>query len=109
MSLYSDYLRETNLKNIVEHEWGFATYSIIRDECYIEDIYIVPTQRKSKSASGLAQEIEAKAKAAGCKYLTGSVNTKIKDPTTSIRVLLGYGFKFLKAEPHALWFAKEML
>jgi GNAT superfamily N-acetyltransferase len=108
VSLYSDYVTETNLKKIIEKDWGFATYHFRGAECYIEDIYVVPEQRKSDCASSLAQEIEQIAKAAGCKYLTGSVNTSIKDPTTSIRVLLAYGFKFLKCDPSIIWFVKEL-
>lgn len=108
MSLYSDYVIETNLKKIIEKEWGFATYHFRGQECYIEDIFVTPDNRKVNAASDLAREIEQIAKEAGCKYLTGSVNTAIKDPTTSIRVLLSYGFKFLKSEPSIIWFVKEL-
>lgn len=108
MNLYSDYLRETGLKGMVEHSWGFATYHINGQECYIEDIYVTPEERKNSRARELADQIAAEAKAAGCKYLTGSVNTSIKDPTTSMKVLLAYGFKFLRSEPRIVWFCKEI-
>ncbi len=108
MSLYADYLHETGQKHILEREWGFATYHIRGQECYIEDIYVTEEKRKQHSASELAQHIETIAKAAKCKYLTGSVNTAIKDPTTSMKVLLAYGFKFLRSEPAIVWFVKEL-
>lgn len=108
MSLYADYVKETNLKKIIEKDWGFATYSFRGQECYLEDIFVTPDNRKVNAASDLAKEIEQEAKAAGCKYLTGSVNTSIKDPTTSIRVLIQYGFKFLRSEPSIIWFVKEL-
>jgi hypothetical protein len=108
LSLYADYLHETSQKHILEREWGFATYHIRGTECYIEDIFITVDRRKSKSASELAQHIETIAKAKGCKFLTGSVNTAIKDPTTSIKVLLAYGFKFLRSETSIIWFCKDL-
>lgn len=108
MSLYSDYVNETGLKRIIEHESGFATYHLKGQECYIEDIYIIPAMRKSDCARTLAKEIEEVARASGCKYLTGSVNTSIKDPTTSMRVLLAYGFKFFRSDQQALFFIKEL-
>lgn len=108
MSLYSDYLKETGNKGILETELGFATYHLLGSECYIEDIYIIPSHRKNKVASELAFEIEQIAKTAGCKYLTGSVNTAIKNPTSSMKVLLAYGFKFLRSEPKIIWFVKDL-
>jgi ribosomal protein S18 acetylase RimI-like enzyme len=108
MSLYSDYLKETNLKQILELESGFATYHLLGEECYIEDIYVLPDLRKSNKATELALNIEHVARQQGCKYLTGSVNTNIKDPTSSMKVLLAYGFKFLRSEPKIIWFIKQL-
>ena len=108
MSQYADYLKETGQKLILEKEWGFATYHLRGTECYIEDIYIDPQHRKALKASDLANEIENWAQSQGCKYLTGSVNTAIKDPTASMKVLLAYGFKFLRSEPSIIWFVKNL-
>lgn len=108
MSFYSDYLLETSLKRILETDSGFATYHILGKECYIEDIYVIPEHRKTNKASALAMSIEDIAIKNGCEVLTGSVNTAIKDPTTSIKVLLAYGFKFLRSEPAIIWFIKKL-
>lgn len=108
MSLYAAYCAETGVKHILEYEYGFATYHLLGPECYIEDIYVIPEQRKSGGASNLAKQVEDIAKAKGCKALLGSVNTKIKDPTTSMKVLLAYGFKFLRADQNGIWFRKEL-
>lgn len=108
MSLYSDYLAETGQRGIVESDSGFATYQIAGVECYIVDIYIKPEHRKSGQASNLANQITEIAKAQGCKYLTGTTNTSFKDPTSSMKTLLSYGFRFLKQEPSLIWFVKEI-
>lgn len=108
MNLYAKYCQETGVKQILETGAGFATYHFLPNECYIEDIYVLPEFRTKQAASDLADQIAAIAKAKGYKHLTGSVNTKIKDPTTSMKVLLAYGFKFLRADQHAVWFVKDL-
>lgn len=108
MSLYSQYMEELGVRKIIETEFGFATYTITGNECYIPDIYIVPDKRKSQEASKLADLITEEAKKQGCKYLFGTVHTSIKDPTRSIKVLLGYGFNFLRVDKNSLIFMKEI-
>lgn len=108
MSHYADYLKECGYKEILETEDGFATYCFFGQECYIEDIYVVPESRKKDVASSMAQTIEEIARQRGCTFLSGSVNTAIKDPTRSIKVLLAYGFKFVKASEALLWFRKDL-
>lgn len=108
MSLYSQYLEELGHKKIIETEFGFASYIITGNECYIEDIYIVPEKRQLLGASDLANKVVEEAKKQNCKYLIGTVNTSINDPTRSIKVLFGYGFKFLRANQNALVFIKDI-
>ncbi len=108
MSLYADYLAEKGLKGIIETPTSFATYCITGQECYIEDIYVAPEFRKTKEASRLADAITEIAKAKGCTYLTGSVNSRATDPTASIKTLLGYGFKFMRSNDAGLYFYKEL-
>ena len=108
MSLYSQYLRETGQRYIIENDWGFATYQITGQECYIVDIYIAPEHRNTGLASRLASMVTDAARAQGCKWLTGSVNTAIKDPTSSMKVLLAYGMKFLRCTEQIMFFGKEI-
>jgi GNAT superfamily N-acetyltransferase len=93
MSHFGEYVKETLGREIVECSYGFATYSIAAPEVYIEDIYVVPEMRKNGSASKLADEIKKRALALGCTYMVGTVNMLAKNPTTSLKVLLAYGFK----------------
>lgn len=108
MSLYSDYLNEIGNKEIVEHDYGFATYLISGAECYVDDIYVRPEDRKTKKGLELANELTTIAKGRGCTYLLGTVNMRIKDPTSSVKNLLSYGFKLVKSSETMLMFTKEL-
>lgn len=108
MSLYSDYLKELGTSGIIEEDNGFATYNILGKECYLTQIYITPDARKTGLASKLADKVADIGISNGCQVMTGSVNTKIKDPTSSMKVLLAYGFKLLRSELGIIWFIKNI-
>lgn len=107
-SLYAQYIKEREGKRIIESDNGFATYQIHGDECYIEDIYVVPRHRRGKVASQLADSVVEDAKKQGCKILTGSVVPSTRGSTTSLKVLLGYGFSLWKCEHDFILFRKEI-
>jgi ribosomal protein S18 acetylase RimI-like enzyme len=110
MSLYGNFLRETEEIDIVETDQGYATYKIFPDasECYIIDIYVLPQYRRTKVASELANEVARKAKLKGCKFLTGTVIPTNNKSTESMKTLLGYGFSLMKSEVNKVWFVKEL-
>lgn len=107
-SLYGQYIKEREGKDIIENENGFASFIIRGEECYIENIYVHPDFRKSKVASELANQVVEKAKECGCKFLTGSVRPSAMGSTDSLKVLLAYGFKLLSASQDAIIFVKEI-
>lgn len=106
MSLYGDYIREREGFEIVESEHGFATYLISGEECYIRDIYVTPEGRKSGLASQMADEISVIAKEKGCTYLLGTVSPVAKGATTSMKVLLAYGFEVFKSDSNMIYLVK---
>lgn len=108
MSLYAQYLKEREDFEIVENEDGFATFKVEGPECYIRDIYVVPHKRQFGIAAKMANTISEIAKNRGCRVLLGSVSPKANHPTASIKVLLSYGFKFLKADDKLILFSKEI-
>jgi GNAT superfamily N-acetyltransferase len=107
-SLYANYIGEIYGKGIVESERGFATYSFLKDGIYIEDIYVTPSYRHEDEASRMADQVAVIAKEKGCKCLYGSVNMSIKDPTTSLKVLLAYGFKVESSSNLLILLRKEI-
>lgn len=109
MSLYGQYIRELGQGDIVETEYGFATYFFTEaNECYIQDIYIVPEARKQHKASDIAAIIENVARKKGCIRLLGSVVPTNKGSTASIKVLLAYGFHLKSASQNFLLFEKGL-
>ncbi|GAC1499986.1 MAG: hypothetical protein NVS1B10_03270 [Candidatus Saccharimonadales bacterium] len=108
MSLYKDYIKELYGRHILETDDGFMTYSFFGEECYIQDMYVVPQKRQSRVASDLADKIAELAKDHGCKYLTGTVFLSNNEPTRSLKVLLGYGFKLLRSEVDKIVLVKEL-
>lgn len=102
------YIKEIEDFDSIVMDIGFASYRISGDECYIRDIWINPDYRKSGVASSIADRIAEIAKQQGCKFLTGSVSINIKDPTTSAKVLLAYGFAIHSLLPNGIVFRKEL-
>ena|ERR1700761_1557905 len=109
MSLFSDYILERECKHTLETPEGFATYVFLPEgRCYIDNIYVVPEQRKTNVASCLADQIAGIAKENGCKILLGSVVPAAKNSTDSLKVLLAYGFKLDSCENNFILFAKDI-
>jgi GNAT superfamily N-acetyltransferase len=108
LSLYADYIKEREGKESLEVEQGFATYEIVNEFCYIEDIYIKPEARKTNLATRIADEITQIAKGRGCKQLLGSVLVGANGDTTSLKVLLAYGMKLDSVNGKTIYFSKEI-
>ncbi len=108
MSLYGDYIKETFGKDIVEDNEGFVSFSIVNDECYVEDVYVIPEARLKGKTDVLMAKVVSIAKEKGCKYLTTTINPGIKTVERSMIVILNYGFKFHSSEKNKIIFIKEL-
>ena len=108
--MFEDYAEERGFGlRILETEFGFATYYLDKDHCYIEDIYVVPDKRKNHVASFMADEISKIAKNKGISILYGTVNKFANSASTSRKVLECYGFIKLNQEDEELeWYIKEI-
>lgn len=108
MHQLSSYLKEREGFDSIVTECGFASYRISGDECYIRDIWVNQDFRKKHIASAIAHKIEEIAKKAGCKYLTGSVDTAATNPTQNTKVLLSYGFDICGIFQTGILFRKDI-
>lgn len=108
MSLYAQYITERLNKQIIEDSEGFAVYYFENDYVYLEDIYVIPEKRKTKKASEMADKIASIAKKAGYNKMLGSVVPTANNSTTSLKVLMGYGFSLLAAQDNIIYFIKEI-
>lgn len=108
MSLYGRYLKETFGKEIVEDLQGFATFSIVNGECYVENVYVIPEARHRGQAPAYVDKIAEIAKTRQCKFLTTTINPGISTPERSMKVILDYGFKFHSCDQNKIIFIKEL-
>ena len=108
MSLYAEYIQERLGKHIIESDKGFATYTFLQDGVYIEDIFVHKDHRQTKEASRMADQIAEIAKEKGFKKMYGSVKPTANHSTSSLKVLLAYGFRLIESGPDAILLVKEI-
>jgi hypothetical protein len=109
MSLYAQYAKELLNRSVIETDEGFITYQYPdNNTVYIENLYIIPTARKSYAASSLANRVSEEAKAKGCNKMLGSVVPSANNSTDSVKVLLAYGFKLDSATNDFILFSKSL-
>jgi ribosomal protein S18 acetylase RimI-like enzyme len=92
-SLYAQYIKEREGREIIEKRWGFITYKIAGEECDIDTVYIVPEYRNAKAASSLTESVIEIAKAAGCKTLIGYNDPETDGSSVSMKAMLAFGFE----------------
>lgn len=109
-SLYAKYILERTNDSIIETDYGFATYRYLDGgmTVYIVDIFVLEDHRKDGWASFMADEIVKEAKEKGAITLIGSVVPSVKNSTTSLRVLLGYGMTLGSATNDLIVFRKDI-
>ena len=108
MSLYAEYLKEKTSDQILETSRGFATYRYLENSVYIVELYVIPSFRKTKEASMMADAIVKEAKEKGCTQLLGSVVPTAKNSTISLMVLLAYGMSLKSSSNDFILFTKEI-
>lgn len=108
MSLFADYIKELHNKEIIEDNRGFATYFFIEQGVYIEDIFVKPEHRHEGVASVYADQIAKIAKEKGISKMFGSVVASRHSSTSSLKVLLSYGFRLESAHNNTIIMVKDI-
>lgn len=108
MSLFGQYIKERVNKEIVENDYGFATYQFVNDGIYIEDVYISPAFRKSGMAVEFEQEITKIAKERGLNKLYTSVAVGTPDCSENLARLIKHGSKLNSANNNTIYVVKEI-
>jgi GNAT superfamily N-acetyltransferase len=107
-SLYGQYIKEQNNKEIIEDERGFATYFFTPDGCLVEDIFVVKEYRSKGVAKEMLDKISIIAKENGCKKMIGTVVPTCKGSTHSLQAALSYGFKLDSCRQNLICYIKEL-
>jgi ribosomal protein S18 acetylase RimI-like enzyme len=109
MSLYAEYIKEREDKEIIETDKGFATFKCFDNkECYLQDLYVCPEYRKTKIATDMTDEVVAIARERGCSLLVGSVCVDDKYATRNMKVFLAYGMQIYKTVGTMIFLKKEI-
>lgn len=105
MELYKQYLQEINSNRRVEFDDSyFICYAICDSELFIEDMYIVPTKRKTGLASRIMTNLENIAKNHGCTCITSTCKN---DRVDAINYQLKNGYNIIKEDSNILYFIKR--
>ena len=108
LTLFARYRMEREGGHTLEKEHGFATYLMGPEECYIQDIYVLPEHRKGGLAAEMADEIAEIGRDQGCTVLTGSVDVRTKRSTDSLKVLLAYGMFLSEVRGNMIIMSKDL-
>lgn len=108
LSLYAEYIKERQGSDILETKYGFATFNLLGQECYVQDVYVVPEYRKSGVCKALIENIEVIANTNKCQYLTTSVSPVAKNSTDSIKICLRLGFQLFRSDSSLIYFMKRL-
>ncbi len=108
MSLYKDYIKETQNGTILETEDGFITYFIFGKECFLSDVYVVPEKRRTGTALEFQKKITEIVKPLGCTHFTGCCDLRNPAASYSAKSMLIDGFKLLRLEGSKIFFIKEI-
>lgn len=97
MSHFASYYLEREGFSTLETEYGFATWKLVNENTvYIRDIYVVPDERKNGRAKEMADQICEMLKPQGVVKLMGTVDTRARSATDSVKVLLAYGMTIVE-------------
>lgn len=107
-SHYGQYIKDREGFDIVENIYGFATYKITGEECYVRDIFVEKQHRNGGVAARLCDKIKDIAKNEGCKWLVGTVVPSAPHSTDSLKVVMAYGFWLAAAEPNFIILKMEI-
>lgn len=107
-SLYGQYIEAREGFDIIENPFGFVTFKITGDECYVRDIFVEKHHRNDRVASALCDKVKVIAKERGCKFLTGSVVPSLPSSTVSLKVILSYGFLLHSSQNDFIIFKMEI-
>jgi hypothetical protein len=108
MELLKAYYKERFGFDSIVDETGFISYTIQPPICVIQDIYTHAPLRKAGKAWAKAEEVTRRAKEAGCTQLWAEVQTRILNPTQSLKAILAYGFSLVESDSTRIILKKEI-
>lgn len=107
-SLYAQYVKERENAEVLEYDWGFATYKMAKDHVYLQELYVVPTERKNGHCKQMYEDVLKVAKDAGIKVMYGSVVPSTPFGNSMYKIMLDYGFKLHSSSTDIVYLKKDI-
>ncbi len=114
MSLWADYVKELrgeHAPQFIEFDWGFISYTFPEKHANcinIEDIYVIPSERKSGKGTELLDMVRAIGLKAGKKYVTCQLELHTKVYQVSLKAQMAAGFIPIAAENGKIYSMREV-
>ncbi len=112
--MYAAYLKETQNKEMLEAPHGFLTYGfncvpgVNFPHVYIEDLYVIPSARKTHVATEMADKVADIARERGVTKMLGSVSLLRKNADANLEVLKHYGMCLFAANDQTIFTIKDL-
>lgn len=105
-TLYAKYIKEREGAEVIENENGFVTYKIVKNECFLINIF--SEKRQNGCARDLIDLLTQEAIDHKCDCITA--NVYLSDPNVTITTIfaLKLGFKIVTANNNVLLIVKEV-
>lgn len=107
-AMFFAYLKELEGTDAIYNDYGFITYSITGDECYISHFYIKPDSRGSGKGKALYQTLKRKCKKAGARIMSCNLFKKDQYNNINLDIYKSVGFKKTDETPYAITMVKEL-
>jgi GNAT superfamily N-acetyltransferase len=108
MSLWADYVREREGKEVIEGEHYFISYGIEGDYCVIGDMYVREEHREHGIGWMIFAQVISAALKKGCTYLVSTVSTADRNYARSIAIHKAGGFLELRRDGDMIVFQLEL-
>jgi hypothetical protein len=113
IDLFKEYIvyRERKFLHYDEHQRGFIVYSYPcrnHEECFIDDMFLLDSERELKIVMGMIKHVEGEARAYGKQYLTGAINIKKPDADRLLKAHLWHGMKPIGTNGEFIYMGKEL-
>jgi len=102
-SLWAQYRAEVSDSVYLEEEYGFIAYSLLPDAVLIEELYVVPEQRRTGLGLSLFCRVEELARTAGKSASLACVRLDSRAAAESLKTHLNVGFSPISAENGIIW------
>lgn len=108
MSLYADYIKEREGREVIENSIGFVAFKIIDNECYLADMYIVPDSRRGLAVKHFIDQLAKEASGRGCEYITARLHDNDPNRNRTLRAALKLDFNIFRSETGCIVIAKKL-